>query len=270
MEDIFFVTKCDHKITGYELKIKGEPGNYYAVFPVPPVALKNRIYIRSWNDEQEYLKKAESYKTVQSAIFNKNMSAPISGANAIIGITDYEFVDDVTIKFLTPSAGKPTVNPDPNIIPNNKYLVDFTAKPETCPRCNGTGVIKDLNINQSGSLEYVTGANKIKQQVLKTLMTPLGSSPYDVSYGSELNSLIGQVITDNVRITLQKTIQNAVQNLIDKQGTNLTDEERINAIQGITIDTPDTERTLLYVTVLVSSVAGELIDCSIGFDLEDK
>ena len=270
MEDIFFVTKCNHKITGYELTIEGTPGNYTAKFPVPPVQLKNRIYIRSWNDEQEYLSKTSSYRNIQARILNNAADAPVTGANAEIGITNYAFIADDTIKFLDPEPGKPTVNPDLTLVPRNKYLVDFTAKPGFCPRCNGTNVIKDVNINSIGRAEYVTGANKIKQRVLKALMTPLGSSPYDVTFGSELDSLIGQTITEPLRITIQKTITNAVQNLIDSQGADLTPKERINAIQGITIDTPNEERTLLYITVLVSSAAGELIDCSIGFDLEDR
>ena len=142
--------------------------------------------------------------------------------------------------------------------------------PDTCPRCNGTNVVKDIFITDSGNAKYVTEDNKIKQRVLKALMTPLGSSPYDVTFGSELNSLIGQPITENLRITLQKTIVNAVQNLIDNQDASLDSKERINAIQGITLDTPDEDKTLLYVTVIVSSDAGSLIDCSIGFDLENN
>lgn len=270
MEDIFFVTKCDHRITNYELEIKGEAGNYTATFPCAPIQLKNRIYLRSWNDEQEYLQGNTTYEDVTVPIYNKDMSAPISGANAIIGITDYAFISDDTIRFLEPTEGRPTVNPDPNLVPKNKYLVDFTANPATCPRCKGTNVIKDVNIDYTGKAVYVTGGNKIKQTVLKSLMTPLGSSPYDVTVGSELNSLIGQPITESLRISLQKTIVNAVQNIIDRQGVNLTSEERIQAIKGITLDTPTEMQDLLYVTVLVESEIGELIDCSIGFNLEDR
>lgn len=269
MEDIFFVTTCDHQIKNYELTISGTPGNYTAKFPVPPIQLKNRIYIRSWNDEQNYLQNIKSYSNIQRPIYNTAIDAPVSGANAVIGITDYAFITEDTIKFLEPTAGRPTVNPDPALIPANKYLVDFTAIPEKCPRCNGTSVIKDLNIDNTGKAVYVQDGEKIKQRVLKALMTPLGTSPYDITFGSELNSLIGQTITDSLRISMQKTIVNAVQNLIDNQATDLTDKERINAIQGITIDTPDADQSTLYVKVLVSSVAGELIDCSIGFNLKD-
>lgn len=270
MEDIFFVTTCDHQIKNYELTILGTPGNYTAKFPVPPIQLKNRIYIRSWDDEQKYLQNIKSYKNVQRPIYNTAIDAPISGANAIIGITDYAFITEDTIRFLEPTPGKPTVNPDPTLIPANKYLVDFTAIPEKCPRCNGTSVIKDIHLDNTGRAAYVQGSEKIKQRVLKALMTPLGTSPYDVTFGSELDALIGQTITESLRISMQKTIVNAVQNLIDNQDIALTDKERINAIQGITIDTPDSDLSTLYVKVLVSSVAGEIIDCSIGFNLKDS
>lgn len=270
MEDIFFVTPCDHRIKNYELKIVGKPGNYTAKFPAPPIQLKNRIFIRSWNDEQTYLQNIKSYKDVQSPICNNAINAPINGANAIIGIVDYAFITDDTIKFLDPTDNHPTVNPDPNLIPANKYLVDFTAIPEYCPRCLGSSVVKDVNINNRGYAEYVTDGGKIKQRVLKALMTPLGASPYDVTFGSELDALIGRTITEELRISMQKTIVNAVQNLIDNQSPELTEKERINAIQGITIDTPTEDQSTLYVKVLVSSIAGEIIDCSVGFSLGDK
>ena len=82
--------------------------------------------------------------------------------------------------------------------------------------------------------------------------------------------MIGRTITEELRISMQKTIVNAVQNLIDNQSPELTEKERINAIQGITIDTPTEDQSTLYVKVLVSSIAGEIIDCSVGFSLGDK
>ena len=270
MEDIFFVTKCDHRVSNYELTIKEEDGEYVTTFPAPIIQQKNRIFIRSWDDEQKYIERASSYQTVQTPIKNKSINAPISGANASIGILNYKFIAPDKIQFAEAIPGRPTIHVDPAIVPPNKYLADFIFVPDTCPRCNGTNVVKDIFITDSGNAKYVTEDNKIKQRILKALMTPLGSSPYDVTFGSELNSLIGQPITENLRITLQKTIVNAVQNLIDNQDASLDSKERINAIQGITLDTPDEDKTLLYVTVIVSSDAGSLIDCSIGFDLENN
>lgn len=269
MQDIFFVSKCDHRVNNYELTITKEFGKYVATFPAPIVNAKNRIFIRSWEDEQQYIERFSNYTNIQAPIKNKSISAPISGANASIGILNYEFIAPDKIAFTDPIPGRPTINTDANIIPAPKYLADFIFVPDTCPRCSGTGIVKDINISDSGNVVYVTEGNKIKQRILKALMTPLGTSPYDATFGSEINNLIGQPITENLRIILQKTIVNAVQNLIDNQDASLDSKERINAIQGITLDTPDADKTTLYVKVLVSSTAGELIDCSIGFNLEN-
>ena len=269
MEDILFISKCDHCIKNYELNIKEENGYFVAEFPCDVVLDKKNIFIRSWEDEQAYLESLTSYTDLTTGIRNLSANAPISGVNAEIGITDYEFIARNKIRFL-PVEGHRTVNPDKNLVPKNKYLADFIADPKICPRCGATGVIKDLNINQSGRLTKVTGSQKIKQRVIKALITPLGMSPYNQAFGSELNTMVGDVITDTTRITLQKTIVNCIDNLIADQPAELNDDERILTIGGIMLDTPDEDKTVLYVKVIVVSAKGEYIDCSVGFNLGDK
>ena len=271
MQDIFFITKCDHRINNYELQIKESGSDLIAKFPCVPVRVKSNIFIRSWQDQQKYIAELASYKDAQSYILYQGdgaarIDAPINGANAKIGITNYEFISEDTIKFLDTSK----INIDKNIVPRNKYLVDFTADPLTCPKCNGTLVIRDINIDQTGKAAYVEGKDKIKQRVVKALLTPLGSSRFDELFGSELNTLIGGTITDETRITIQTTITNAINNLIADQPTSYTDEETINAIEGMTIEQDPSDATKLYVKVSVSNEVGEIIDCAIGFNLEDN
>lgn len=270
MEDLLFVTKCDHRISSHVLDIKTDTdGNNYVTFPFDIICIKNLIFIRSWNDEQLYLESIADYRDLAPYIITNKNTQQISGANNEIGITDYEFVGKNIIKF-TPVAGHRQVDVDPNKVPKNIYLIDMYADPKNCPRCEGTGVVKDLNISSSGKLVKAVGKNKIKQRVWKALMTPLGAQPYDELFGSELNSMVGDVITDTTRIVLQKTIVNCINNLIKDQPEDLTDDERIYSLQGITIDTPEQDKTIFLVKVVVLSAAGEYIDCSIGFNLGEK
>lgn len=263
MEDIFFVTKCDHRISNYELSIKTDSaGNNYVTFPFDIICIKNMVFIRTWNDEQKYLASIEDYRDLLPNIVTRSNSQQISGANTEIGITDYEFVDKHTIRF-APGA----VSTDSTLVPKPIYLIDMYADPKNCPRCEATGVVKDININQSGKLLKVTGRDKIKQRILKALMTPLGAQPYDATFGSELNSMVGNVINDTTRIVLQKTVVNCINNLIQNQPVDLEDDERILSLQGITIDTPTDDQTVFFVKVIVISYNGEYIDCSIGFNL---
>ena len=263
MEDIFFVTKCDHRISNYELDIKtDEHGDNYVTFPFDIICIKNMVYIRTWNDEQKYLASVQDYRDLATNIITPQNRQQISGANNEIGITDYIFVDKHTIKF-APGA----VVADSNLVPKPRYLIDMYADPKNCPRCEATGVIKDLSIDQRGRLVKVTGSDKIKQRILKALMTPLGAQPYDVTFGSELNSMVGNVITETTRIVLQKTIVSCIDNLIQNQPEDLDPEERILTLQGITIDTPTNDNTVFFVKVIVLSYNNEYIDCSIGFNL---
>ena len=267
MEDILFVTKCNHKIKNYKLHIvKESDGAYTAEFPCDIVMDKRYIFIRSWDTEQNYIDSVNSYTEIPTTIKNTSTVAPVSGVSAEIGIQDYIFISNKKIQFTDTNGEYPVVVND-ELVPQPEYLVDFVADPKTCPRCLGTGVVKDLNINNAGSLTKVTGGQKIKQRVLKALITPLGMSPYDNTFGSELNLMVGNVITDTTRITLQKTITNCIQNLIDNQPEDLDASETIQTIGGITLDTPTEDKTALYVQVIVISATGEYIDCSIGFDL---
>lgn len=267
MEDIFFVTKCEHKISNYSLDIKTDTrGDYYVTFPFDIICIKNLVFIREWSDEQKYLKSIESYQDlIPNIVLNKN-TQQISGANNEIGITDYEFVNKHTIKF-TPVAGHRQIDINPDLVPHHRYIIDMYADPKTCPRCAGSGFVRDINIDSSGKLRKVTGANKIKQRIIKALMTPLGSQPYNPTFGSELNSMVGKVITDTTRIVLQKTIVNCIDNLVAAQSIDLEPEERILSLQGITVDTPYEDKTIFTVKVVVLSETAERIDCSIGFNL---
>lgn len=263
MEDIFFVTKCNHRISNYELDIKTDDlGNNYVTFPFDIICIKNMVFIRTWNDEQKYLASIQDYRDLVPSIITKNNTQQISGANNEIGITDYVFVDKRTIRF---SPGVVTVDTD--IVPKPRYIIDMYADSKNCPRCEATGVIKDLNIDQYGKLVKVTGKDKIKQRILKALMTPLGAQPYDPTFGSELNSMVGNIINETTRIVLQKTIVTCIDNLIQNQPVDLEDDERILTLQGITIDTPTEDQTVFFVKVIVISYNGEYIDCSIGFNL---
>lgn len=270
MEDLLFVTKCDHKISNYILDIKTDKeGYYYVEFPFDIICIKNMVFIRSWSDEQKYLASIDDYRDLAPYISINRSTQQISGANNEIGITDYIFVNKRIIKF-TPVEGHRQIDLTPGKIPQNIYLIDMYADSGNCPRCEATGVVKDLNITSNGKLIKATGKNKIKQRVWKALMTPLGMQPYNQTFGSELNSMVGDVVSDTTRIVLQKTIVNCIDNLIKEQPADLDDSERIYSLQGITIDTPDQDKTAFLVKVIVLSADGEYIDCSIGFNLGDN
>ena len=260
MYDIFFVSKCPHKIQNYVLTLYEHNGTYRAKLPCKVVPNKATTYIRTWNDEQKYIREHTSTNVQSKLISLKN----IVGANAAIGIHDYDFVSPTEIEF------HPDTIDMSGLIPPI-FLINFLANPQDCPRCCGTSVIKDVTIDNLGKAVIVTGKNKIKQRVLKALMTPIGTSPFDETYGTELFTLIGTTIKEDTRIIIQKQIVDCINLLITNQDSNLTDEERIASLKGLSMDVIPSQdnsgtKTLL-IHVIVANALGEQIDCAINFDL---
>lgn len=275
MQDVAFIAKCNHKIQNYKLDIVMENGKCIARLPFPPVLSPALIYIRSWDDEREYMESIKSYEEVQSYAFYNSLgtnakNVPPQGPNAIIGIQSYRFLDPYTIEFVADDQGKLPVDVDPDLVPKPLYLIDFTVDPKNCPRCTGTGVIKDVYIEDTGSARIMTGKDKIKQQVVKALITPLGWDLSDPSYGSELSTLIGKAVTDDIRVIMQTTIIQCVQHLITIQPADLDDDETITSVAGITIEdiSAGNGHDAFAVRVLVTNRSGDTIDCSVAFNLD--
>lgn len=269
MNDLQFITRCDHKISHYKLDIYGELGDYKAQFPCDIVMLKNRIFIRSYNDEMDLIHNLDDHKELSTRILTNDSLAHISEANNLIGIHNYEFIDKRTIRFTQAEHGERTIDPNPLLVPRNIYYADFIADPAHCPRCDGSGYIKDVHVNSTGNLSYVSGKLKIRQRIIKCLITPLGSSPYNPYFGSELSGLIGNVITEDFRVVLQKTVENAIDNLIEDQPIDLDPEERIVKLITMSIDTPTTDRTVVKLDIAVMNDLGETVDNTIGFNIDN-
>lgn len=270
-----FVSLCNHRIQNYKLTIREKDGRYFATLPVPPVQIPALIYIRSWDDEQQYIENLGDYSDAQSYAFYHNIgrankNTPLQGANAVIGITDYAFTAPQEIEFLRDSTGDLPIDVREGVLPKPEYLIDFTVDERYCPRCNGTRVIKDVYIDDTGKARLLSGKDKIKQQVVKALITPIGWDVSDPLYGSELSTLIGRIITEDVRLIMQTTVMNCVNHLIEVQPTTYTDEETIVAVEGMTIEdlSNGNNNEAFAVKVIVSNRLGEKIDCSVAFNLE--
>lgn len=273
MEDILFVSVCKHRIQNYKLHIVERDGRYFAKLPTVPVRIPTLIYIRSWEDERNYIAATEDYKDLQSYAFfnslgNVSVNTPLQGANAKIGFTHYAFTAPDEIEFLKDENDEYEIDTRKGVLPTPVYLIDFTADPKYCPRCMGTSVVKDVFIDDTGKGRIITGKEKIKQQVIKALITPVGWDVADPEYGSELSSLVGRVVTDDVRIIMQTTIMNCVNHLINNQPPTYTDEETIRGLDGITIEELGNGNDAFAVKVIVTNALGEKIDCSVAFNLE--
>lgn len=266
MYDAFFLTKCSHEVKNEQLEITGEFPNYKATFKHPPIKLKSTIFIRSVANEEIYLAQASDYTAIQNINKGVNIDKlPLSGAQKVIGITNYRFLDDVTIEFYPdgyentePVLPKNYIDLNPDNAPQNVYLANYICNPEYCPACTGKGVACDLQINQAGNITLVTSEEKVRQKVLKALLTPLGMQPYDQSFGTELNLLIGQpIVSDFFRLTINKTISDCIASLVENQPSTLPADERIVCLSGLAIQHNEEEPDTINIKVTVTNAKGK-------------
>ena len=278
MEDLKYITKCSHRITREELHIEPAkdsggnviPGVFYAETEFNIVPIKGQTFIRSYNVEQAYFNDKSvdytkylnySYKTLPNTVNYKNI--PVAGLIAAIGITNYTFEGKKGIIFGT-TENPSEIDINPNLIPANRYFIDYYVDPLTCPLCSGSGYVQDIGYNDLGEIEKVSGHQKLVQRVLKTLLTKLGTSPEDANYGSQLNSFIGSNIDIALTISMQKVIYEAVQYLIQLQGgLSLTAEETCTGVFSINVDTEKTADGLVSLEIVVLDGNGEKVSCSV-------
>lgn len=116
----------------------------------------------------------------------------------------------------------------------------------------------DISWNRDGSITTVIGNNKLRQDILKILLTDLGSNKYHKRYGSYIGRLNIGDVSDNrlISLDLERSAMNAVKNLMalqrfqaKKQG--LSPGEIIVDINKISVTRDDLDPRLYNITVSV-------------------
>lgn len=121
----------------------------------------------------------------------------------------------------------------------------------------------DLVLNKDGSLDIVTDTEKLIQDGIKMLITPVGGNKLHQWYGCMINKfLIGNVFDTDFSFEVAKQqIRNALENLMMWQRQqskiqNLSPAETIVQIQNIYVNTNNKDKR--YVDVKVYIISGEL------------
>lgn len=237
--DIKFQNLCDHRIIDFDMPVSGISPNFIGQLDVPCVGNTNLIFIRSYDSEQD-------------ATYINNYN---------IGITNYIISDDrkqILFGIDQVTSGQRFPDVFEGQIPYNKYLIDYTVKKEECPRCLGSGIVGDMAFDVSGKLVTVTGTEKLKQEVIKILLSDKNINPYHLEYGSNLNELIGGELTEFTLVVLQKYINDSMVYLATKQSTlDLPSEERFLRIESLILNTDASDPTKCNVKMTFLSYAFE-------------
>lgn len=121
----------------------------------------------------------------------------------------------------------------------------------------------DIKISADGSVESVTGNAKLRQDILKILLTEIGDNKFHPNYGSYIGSLqIGQAADERlVSLDMESSARNAIRNLMSLQRAQskrqgLTPGEMIVDILDVSItrDQVDPRLYNIYVSVLTQNL----------------
>lgn len=121
----------------------------------------------------------------------------------------------------------------------------------------------DLSLDSGGSLSTVSGNQKIRQDIVKILLTKLGDNKFHSRYGSDVGSLkIGQVADQAlVELDIKKSAEEAIRYLISLQRNQsrsqfLSLSEKIIDIVEISAerDSADPRLYSIFVSVLTQKM----------------
>jgi phage baseplate assembly protein W len=120
----------------------------------------------------------------------------------------------------------------------------------------------DLSISQDGLMDIVVDNGKLRQDIIKILLTKLGENKYHPSYGSEIGSLSIGMVADQelLELDLQSSVRDSVNKLIALQKSQsrkqfITPGERILALIDSSVQRDNIDPRLYNIFITVQTGA---------------
>lgn len=143
------------------------------------------------------------------------------------------------------------------------YEVSYSVLSNLCPKCTGLKVLNDISYNNLGLVNTVQNEEKLLQEVKKGLLTTIGSNPFHIWYGTNINKLIGSKIVnvDTLRAYLVQEVNLYLDKYLDiqiKQGQYQQVSDREAYYQTLLVDlTPDeTDPTYWTLNIIFQNRTG--------------
>jgi phage baseplate assembly protein W len=121
-------------------------------------------------------------------------------------------------------------------------------------------VDSDLKVKSDGTVRTVYNVDKLKQDIIKMILTPIGSIRLHPWYGSAIDeSIIGQPISDNMMF---EEIKSSIEQSLDRlrrlqiaqaSGQSVSTSELIGVIEGVLIQRSTYDMRQINVIVSVWS-----------------
>jgi len=253
MYDLQNNAPCNHLVIDYPLSLDGISPNYYANLLYPSNKNTNDIDVREWGATEGMTNYSYNLHGMTNWSLNTGGTRINFNTQTGIGVGSASFVDGSTM-----------------IYPPKKYVATYNTLIDNCPKCSGTGRSNDINIEGDGSLETLRRANKIRQQVRKAVMTLQSSNAFHEGYGSVLSESIGSKLTFLKKVYIQKTIQDAINYLIESQGeeSGVPVEDLILRISDMRLEQDQTDPRKLNIQITVTNGKYEEISTGVKVSTE--
>jgi len=239
--DLRLGSDCDHRVVDEVLVLQGISPNFFCDLAYPCNLNKDSMIIREYN------------ATENKVDFNPDVD----------GLTDY-VIDSVGKQriyfnqlFYTPGVN--FVDGTTTLIPLREYLATYIVESEEfCPKDCGSKKQNDISFDEIGRLKDVESLPRVKQAVIKALLTTRGNNPDQPDYGSTLYDSVGKELLPLSYLRIQQTIQDTVARLIESQSENADispDDEVILGLDDMQITETDTDprKVLIKLVILVGT-----------------
>ena len=247
---------CDHRIFDESLTLQGASPNYFALLRFQANLNTNAIEIREFAATEG----STNYSYTTQGFTNWTISS-----------------DGRQINFNTSGLGGPGTgvaafaDGQTLIQPAQQFMITYLALDVACPLHNQAGpsfspIQKDINITEQGTLETVVGTAKVRQAVLKTLLTVVGTNPFNLAYGSLLSNVIGQKFDLYTQFNLQQSVQSAVDFLIQQQQLQpaIPANETILRVSAVNLDQDPTDPRTVKVNIRILTASFEEVTVTFG------
>lgn len=145
----------------------------------------------------------------------------------------------------------------------NDYVeIAYTTLQNRCRRCNGLGVENDWRYGTSGEVAQARDEALLIQEVEKLFFTVLGSNPFYSWYGTRITDSIGKkiaaggLVQNNILQDVYQAFsqwQSVKRQQEDKIGQFLTDEEYPYRLVSVTLNTANTDPTMVLLSATVQN-----------------
>jgi len=158
------------------------------------------------------------------------------------------------------------------IVFNNKrkasddfFVVNYSAVPKYCPKCQGLRVHNDETYTTLGKIRTVRNEDKLLQEVKKGLATHLGSNPFHTWIGTMIHTMIGTKVfnVDMIKARMVEEVTRYLEKYIDvqlQQGNyqDITDREAFGQIIAIEVDPlEDVDISYWVLSIIFSNRTGD-------------